>query len=79
MNRYRFTGTSERIFPDMRPAIIAPGDVITAEANPHPYWFELVPEPETKKPTPRPRDEITVHPTPLAALEAAMAQDDEKE
>jgi hypothetical protein len=78
MNRYRFKGTAERIFPCMRPAILAPGDVIERETNPDPYWFELI-EPESK-PTPRPREreEIKVHPTPLAALEAAMAQDEKE-
>jgi hypothetical protein len=76
MSQYRFKGTAERIFPRMRPALVAPGAVIEAEDNPDPYWFELLPEPESK-PTPRPRA-IKVHPNPLAALEEAMAQDEKE-
>jgi hypothetical protein len=54
MSRYRFKGSDERIFPHMRPAIVGPGDVIEADDNPDPYWFELEPE---NKPTPFARDE----------------------
>jgi hypothetical protein len=52
MNRYRYTGSEERVFPSLRPSVIGPGDVITAADNPHPYWFELEPE---NKPTPSAR------------------------
>lgn len=37
--RFRYTGDDAREFPDVRLSV-APGDVIDADDNPHPAYFE---------------------------------------
>lgn len=59
MNKYRYTGSAERIFPYAHPTlVVSPGDVVEHPSNPDPYWFELVPPPAPEiKPTPSKRAE----------------------
>jgi hypothetical protein len=59
VNKYRYKGSAERVFPYARPAVVVgPGDVIERPDNPDTHWFELVPPPvPEQKPTPSPRAE----------------------
>jgi hypothetical protein len=44
MAEFQFTGTEEREFPyhGLSHALIRPGDVVEADENPDPHWFEPV-------------------------------------
>lgn len=56
MNKYRYKGTEDRVFPYARPPIVVgPGDVIEHPDNLDDYWFERVHDEPEKKPTPSKR------------------------
>lgn len=52
MAEFVYTGTEERVFLYPRALVVSHGDVIEADDNPDPYWFEPVAK---TLPSPAPR------------------------
>lgn len=53
MNKYRYKGTAERVFPYAHPpVVVSPGDVIEHPDNLDDYWFERVHDEPEDKPIP---------------------------
>lgn len=51
MPQFVYTGSSERFFLYPRAFVASPNDVVSADDNPDPHWFD----PVDTKPTPYPR------------------------